>query len=226
MTQSNHKTPNSEGKDNKTVVTINEKDLSKRPEENDLESDDRQNLEKLKALDLQKKRSSDEEKELEQVKDKVVTKYMITTGGLPEFFADTDLKPYVRRIHKELSSQYVLDTPLKRILVNRVTSAWSMAYSYERMLKMAKYEETEDGKYSWKFSHERTCYLKEIRRGIESANDQILRLTQALQNISNPPMQVKVKNAVFAQNMQINQGVAPKDFDNISEKNNNEKTTP
>ncbi|TSC58547.1 MAG: hypothetical protein Greene041619_557 [Candidatus Peregrinibacteria bacterium Greene0416_19] len=151
---------------------------------------------------------------------------MISTGGLPEFFADTDLKPYVHRIHKELASQYVLDTPLKRILVDRVTCAWSLAYTYERMLRMTKYKENDDGTYSLNYSKERTGHLKEIRRGIESANDQILRLTQALQNISHPPIQVKVKNAIIAQNMQFNQAAPPKDLEENSESNNNEKTNP
>lgn len=209
-----------------TTVIINEEDLSKMPEENDLEGDDRQNLERYKVLDKQKKRSKDEEQEHAAVQNKVIAKYMISTGGLPEFFADTDLKHFVNRIHKELASQYVLDTPLKRILVNRVTSAWSMAHAYERMFRMAKYKENEDGTYTWNCSSERTGYLKEIRKGIESSNDQILRLTQALQNLVQPQIHVKATNAFFANNQQVNQSAAPKDLDKIPGSNNNEKTTP
>lgn len=204
-----------------TAIVIHEKDLLKKPEENNLERDDRQNLERFRFLGKQKKRSKVEEKEHAEVEEKVISKYMLNHGSLPNFFADTDLQRFVRRIHDELASQYILDTPLKRILVDRVTSAWSMAHTYERMLKMAKYKESEDGTYNpWNCSHERTGYLKEIRRGIESANDQIIRLSQALQNLSSPPVQLQVKNAFFAQNQQVNQAASSKDLEKIPEATN------
>lgn len=207
-------------------VVIYEKDLLKKPEESTLEQDDLQNIEKYRVLDKKKKRSEDEEAEYKQLDDKVIAKYMLSTGGLPKFFADTDLKRFVSRIHEELASQYILDTPLKRILVDRVTSAWSLAHSYERMFRMTKYKTSEDGTYLLNFSKDRTEHLKEIRKGMESANDQILRLTQALQNLVQPQIHVKATNAFFAQNQQVNQAVIPKDLDKNSEPNNNEKTTP
>ncbi len=207
-----------------SAVVIYEKDLLKKPEEKNLEQDDHQNFERYRVLDKKKKRSKDEETEHKEVEDKVIAKYMLSNGSLPTNFADTDLKRFVSRIHEELASQYILDTPLKKILVDRVTSAWSMALSYERMFKLSKYRQDDDGSFTWNCSHERTAYLKEARKGMESANDQILRLTQALQNLVQPQIHVKATNAFFAQNQQVNQAASPKDLDKNSEPNNNEKT--
>lgn len=191
-----------------SAIIIKEKDLTKQPEETELDQIDREKLERFRDLSEKKKRSKNEESEYLELRGKVTTKYLLRNGELPEFFADKDLKVFVKRVHEELANQYGLDTPLKMILINRLSSAWSLAQTYERMLRFAKYKENEDGTYSWNFSHERTGYLKEIRRGIESANDQIIRLSQTLQNLVSPPIQVKAKNAIIAQNMQINQGVS------------------
>ena len=208
-----------------TTIVIKGEELYKKPEEIDHEDNDRQRLEKFRFLDKKKKRSKDEEAEHKELEDKVISKYMLSNGSLPKVFADTDLQRFASRIHEELASQYILDTPLKRILVDRVTSAWSMALSYERMFKLCKYKNDADGNFTWNCSNERTGYLKEVRKGIESANDQILRLTQALQNLVQPPIQVKATNAFFAQNQQVNQSVAPKDLDNVPGTENNAKTT-
>ncbi len=204
------------------TITIHEKELIKKPEESDSERIDRENLKKFRDLNDKKKRSKQEQNEYLELKEKISTKYLLRNGYLPEHFADKDLKALVKRVHEELANQYGIDTPLKMMLINRLVSAWSQAHTYERMLHFTKYKENEDGTYSWHISHERTGYLKEIRRGIESSNDQIIRLSQALQNLASPPLQIKVKNAMIAQNMQINQGIpSPKDLEKSSESKNN-----
>ncbi|MFH1444377.1 MAG: hypothetical protein ABIG34_03235 [Candidatus Peregrinibacteria bacterium] len=189
------------------------KENPRQPHESELEYQDRMDLLAFGKLHELKKRTVQQEKEYKVLLDKVTATILLKEGHLPEHFADNDLKKMVVRIHTELVNSHGIETPLKRILIDRLASVWSMAYSYERAFGMTKYNKNEDGGYSAYYSKERTAFLKETRRGIESANDQILRLTQALQNLVSPPIQIMAKNAIVAQNMQINQGVVSKDFD-------------
>lgn len=206
-----------------TTVTVSKRDLVKKPQESDLDRKDRLMLSKLRSLDRKKKRTKEEEQECKELTDKVGVKYMLRTGDIAKHFADDDLKCLVSRVHDEFASEYGIDSPIKRILIHRITSAWNMSQSYERLFKMLKYDKNEDGNYSSRITHDRTGLMKEARRGLESSNDQLLRLTQALQNLVQPPIQVKATNAFFAHNQQINQSVAPKDLDKNSDHQNNEQ---
>ncbi|MDD5055026.1 MAG: hypothetical protein PHZ00_02030 [Candidatus Peribacteraceae bacterium] len=194
--------------------------------ESELQYQDRMDIVALHKLREKKKRSKEEDAEHETLTQKVSVAIMHKNGDLSTHFADKDLKVFANRVRAELANQYGDETPIKRILLDRITSAWSMAFSYERTFHLGKYKLSEDGTYSWNRSHENTAYLKEARRGIESMNDQILRLTQALQNLVQPPIQVKATNAFFAQNQQVNQGQAPRVAESIPVPNRNEKATP
>lgn len=203
-----------------TTVTVPKKDLIKKPEETELDRADRLVLSKLRSLDRKKKRTEEEEKERKELTEKVGSKYMLRSGDLAKHFSDEDLKSLVSRVHDEFASAYGIDTPIKRILIHRIASAWNMSQSYERLFAMLKYNKSETGSFSSPISHERTGLMKEVRRGIESSSDQLLRLTQVLQNLVQPPIQVKATNAFFAHNQQVNQSVAPKDLDKNSQPNN------
>ena len=203
-----------------TTLVISKKDLAKNPQECALDREDRLMLLKLRSLDRKKKRTEKEEQECKELTDKVGCKYMLRSGDLAKHFADDDLKCLVSRVHNEFANAYGIDTPIKRILIHRIASAWNMSESYERLYKMLKYDKNENGTYSCRISHERTGLMKEARRGIESSNDQLLRLSQALQNLVQPPIQVKATNAFFAHTQQVNQSVAPKDLEKKPESNN------
>lgn len=203
-----------------TIVIPNTEE-QKQPEESELQYQDRLNLLSLKKLQDKKRLNKQEEEKCKALQEKLGTAIMLKDGEIPVFFADKDLKKFASRIHVELASQYGSETPVKRMLLDRITSAWIMAFSYERTFTLAKYKENDEGSYTWNCSHERTAYLREARKGIESANDQMLRLIQVLQNLVSPPIQVIAKNAIVAQNMQINQGTAAKDFDKKTPGSNN-----
>ncbi|MFH1011698.1 MAG: hypothetical protein V1784_10755, partial [bacterium] len=161
-------------------------------------------------------RTKDEEEEHTELESKLFGHAVINSPQFLVSFADEFMKKGVERIYDELADQFGADTPQKTMLIHRLTHAWNQAWSYEFMFSNTKYRKNEDGGHSFEYGAEKTRYLGELRKGIESANDQIIRLTQALQNLVSPPIQVKAKNAIIAQNMQINQGVASKDFDNVS----------
>jgi hypothetical protein len=183
------------------------------PDERNIDFEDRVKHERYLLLDVKKKKTPAEKKEYEELEKEIGIRHALWSGRMPETCADLQVQPLVERLHRELSDLYGRDTVAKRVLIDRLAAAWSMAWSYERMFRCTKYVPSEDDTTA-KFdcNPEKTRYLKEVRQGIESANDQILRLTQALQNICNPPIQVKAKNAFFAQNQQINQGIPPKDL--------------
>lgn len=206
-----------------TKVLVPKTDLIEKPQESKLERDDRLALRKLRSLDKKKKRTKEEEQECKELTDKVGSKYMLRSGDLAKHFSDDDLKSLVSRVHDEFASAYGIDTPIKRILIHRIASAWNMSQSYERLFAMLKYNKSEAGSFTSPISHERTGLMKEVRRGIESSNNQLLRLTQALQNLVQPPIQVKATNAFFAHNQQVNQSIAPKDLDKNSDPQNNEQ---
>ncbi len=142
---------------------------------------------------------------------------VINSSQLLVGFSDDYMRNGVDRIYDELVDQFGGDTPQKKMLIHRLTHAWNQAWSYEYMFSVTKYRKSESGGHNFEYGADKTRYLAELRKGIESANDQIIRLTQALQNLVSPPIQVKAKNAIIAQNMQINQGVP-------SSSNNNAKT--
>ncbi len=128
-----------------------------------------------------------EEDELEELKRKMTGKFSLNTYQFPAFFVEEDFKAPVERVHRELVAQYGNDIPLKKILIQRLCCAWGHAWSYERMFQTLKYKRTEDGDYTFNYDRDRTRCLAEIRKGMESVDDQIIRLTQALQNLVSPP---------------------------------------
>lgn len=133
------------------------------------------------------------------------------TAGME--YVDASLKPELEWMRKELVDYYGSDTPIKRMLIDRVVSAWSMAISSEKIFNRMKYNREGSIQYDAGF----TRRVSEARKGIESANNQIMRLTQALENLRKPPVNFKIKNAYIAQNQQINNGVLPKDLEKNSD---------
>jgi hypothetical protein len=206
------------------TLALVKKEQPRKPEESELQYLDRVRADTYWKLHAKKKRTKGEEKEYKSVESKLIGHASINSPQFPVYHADSAMKPGVERIYDELVDQFGCETPQKRILIQRLTYAWNQALSYEFMFSVCKYKKREEGGYTFEYTSDKTRYLGELRKGIESANDQIIRLTQALQHISAPPIQVKVKNAVIAQNMQINQGAAPKDFDKFPSTENNAKT--
>ncbi len=190
----------------------------KNPNERQIDFEDRTKQDAVMILYEKKKKTVAEKKEYDELSKELGIRHALWSGRMPEVMTDLQVQPLAERLHRELADQYGRDTAAKRILIDRLVAAWSLAWSYERMFRCNKYQPSEDDATArFDYSPDKTRYLKEVRQGIESANDQIIRLTQTLQNICNPPIQVKAKNAFFAQNQQINQGIAPKDLADSSE---------
>lgn len=209
-----------------STLALIKKEQPKEAEETQLQYLDRvRQAAYFKLLD-KKKRTKKEEEEFKEIEAKCIGFSAINSGQVPANFADKSMRSGVERIYDELVDQFGDDTPQKKMLIHRLAHAWNQAWSYEFMFSCCKYKkrEWEEG-YSFEYGADKTRYLAELRKGIESTNDQIIRLTQALQNLVSPPIQVKAKNAIVAQNMQINQGTSAKDLDNSSESNNNEKAS-
>ncbi|MFH1444683.1 MAG: hypothetical protein ABIG34_04850 [Candidatus Peregrinibacteria bacterium] len=199
-----------------TTLALVKKEQSKKPEESALQYADRTEKEAFWKLHNKQKRTKDEEEEHKELERKMNGQCGLNTAQIPAAFADLDLKSQVERVHRELSAQFGSETPQKKMLIQRLASAWGQVWSYERMFAAMKYQRSESGEtcsFSFSYSRDRIYLLTEVRKGIETVNDQIIRLTQALQHLVSPPIQVMARNAIVAQNMQINQGVTPKDFD-------------
>lgn len=178
-----------------------------------LADEDEQIEKSFVTLAQKRRRTSDEEKEMKKLGDAYGAMIVLQEGTVIRNLADKEMQPVAERLHKELAAQYDADTPLKRLLIERLVAAWNMAYSYEHMFKVLKYrekEKEEGGGYRFFYDAPLTNHLREIRKGVESANAQIIRLGQALEDLVNPPIKVKTTNAFFAQNQQINQGDASK----------------
>jgi hypothetical protein len=173
-----------------------------------------------------KKRTEAEEKEFKEVGEQFAALLTVDTGLMPYAMVDKNLRLPAERLWDELAEEFGSDTALKRMLIDRIICAWSMSYSYERMFRQMKYREDEEGKSSINYGFENTNFLKEVRRGIESANNQIIRLTETLRNLNTPPIQIKATNAFFAQNQQINQKEPSKDLEKISVPKRRAKTHP
>ncbi len=183
------------------------------PQKTSLAAKDATMLARYAELRDKPKLTTAEKSELQEVGKSFAALLTVDDGLLPSCFADPHLRESTDRLHDELAEQFGAETPLKRTLIDRLVSAWSMSYSYELMFQQMKYRHTEDNKVSIDYSSEKVQFLKEVRKGIESANNQIIRLSETLRNLTLPPIQVKAKNAFFAHNQQINQSVPPKDLE-------------
>lgn len=205
-----------------SMLALITKENQKQSDESELAYSDRMDdltLCRLLEKQSKKKLTKAEYEEASVVEAKVHARKLLHTGLLPVTLADGHFKGAAERLHAELLVEFKGDTAYKRMLIDRLVSAWSMAWSYEKMFYGSKYQSKEnDTVTSFSYDPDKTRYLKEARMGIETANDQIIRLTQALQNLCHPPIHVKAKNAFFAQNQQINQGVPPKDLADSNER--------
>ena len=190
-----------------STLALVEKEQPKQSKESALQYLDRVRGATYWKLHDKKKRTKEEEEEYKTVESKLFGHAVINSSQLLVGFVDETMRKGVDRIYDELIDQFGDDTPQKKMLIHRLAHAWNQAWSYEYMFSVTKYRKSENGRYSFDFTADKTRYLAELRKGIESTNDQIIRLTQALQQLVSPSIQVKVKNAIIAQNMQINQGV-------------------
>lgn len=207
----------------KSTLTLVKKELPKKKEETQLQYKDRTYKEAYLKLN-DKKRTKKEEKEFKEIEEHCLKYCAVHTDQLIVSFADKGCtRTSVERIYAELVDQFGDDTPQKTMLIHRLVHTWNQLWSYDYMFSVTKYRPSDDGGHSFEYSADKTRYLGELRRGIESANDQIMRLTQALQNLVSPPITVKATNAIIAQNMQFNQGVTPKDLGNVTESINYEE---
>jgi hypothetical protein len=191
-----------------STLALIQKEQPKEPQETELHYLDRSRADAYWKLYAKEKRTKYEEEEYKALESKLLGHAVINSSQLLIGFSDEYMRKGVDRIYDELIDQFGEDTPQKKMLIHRLTHAWNQAWSYEYMFSVTKYRKTENGGHSFDYTADKTRYLAELRKGIESANDQIIRLTQALQNLVSPQIQVKVKNAIIAQNMQINQGVS------------------
>lgn len=196
-----------------STLALIKKEQPKQPGESDEDYQDRMVEDAYWKL-REKKRTKKEEEEYQSIKDKYVALYVVKKWGLAPTNTDADLRVAATRLHTDLTAEFGNSTPTKRLLIDRLVAAWSMAASYERLFQILKYKvdtKGEDTSLSYTHNENSMKMLQESRKGVENANDQIIRLSQALRNLTAPPLHVKVKNAVIAQNMQINQGISPND---------------
>lgn len=208
-----------------STLALVKKEQPKQPTESALHYLDRTRADAYWKLQAKKKRTKDEEEEYKALESKLLGHAVINSSQMIISFTEGNFQKGVDRIYDELIQQFGDDTPQKKMLIHRLAHAWNQAWSYEYMFSVTKYQKAETGNgHTFNYGADKTRYLAELRKGIESTNDQIIRLTQALQNLVSPQIQVKVKNAIIAQNMQINQGVSPKDLDKSSESKNNAET--
>ena len=199
----------------KAMTVVKEKNKRKE-DESELDYEMRMLQEAFVKLSNKKKRTKKEEEELEELQTALGSYLLLREGGVPEMHADKDCRSMLVYLHRALSEEHGKDSPEKLILIDRIVSTWSMTITYERLMQLAKYKRKEGGGMSIEYNRDKIELLKETRRGLNAANDQLLRLMQALCDLSAPPINLRATNAFFAQNQQINQH-PPKDFDKISD---------
>jgi hypothetical protein len=195
-----------------STLALVKKEQPKKAEESENEYKDRMVEEAYWKLRNKKQRTKKEAEEFKELQPKFIACWIVKKNGMAPTFADDDLRIAAMRLHEELLTEHGSITPLKNVLLDRLVAAWSMAASYERLFQITKYKidtSGDDTKLSYTHNENSRKLMQETRKGIETANDQIIRLSQALRNLSSPSIQVKAKNAIVAQNMQINQASPP-----------------
>ncbi len=203
-----------------STLALVKKEQPKKPEESETEYKDRSVEQAYLKLREKKERTEQENEEYRNLQEKYIAFLVVKEGAFAFTITDADLRSAAGRLYRELSAEYGKITPLKHLLLDRLIAAWCMATSYERLFQITKYKVDmtgDDPKLSYTHNVNSMKLMQETRNGIETANDQIIRLAQTLQNLTSPPLQLKVKNAFFAQNQQVNQAASPKDLDKSSE---------
>ncbi|MDD4628254.1 MAG: hypothetical protein PHE68_02550 [Candidatus Peribacteraceae bacterium] len=198
-----------------STLAIVRKQNPRKLDESEQDYRDRMMIEAAIKLHHKNKRNENEELELKKLEGECIAIQISRGGYLPMIHTDKEMQPAALRLHKDLSAQFGEKSPLKVMLIDRLVAAWNMANVFETQLDISKYKRNENGSITLTFGDANIKLMREVRKGIESANDQIIRLAQVLQNLTNPPIQVKATNAFIAQNQQVNQGAAPKDLATI-----------
>lgn len=205
-----------------STLAIVRKELQKLPEEVEQEYKDRTLEEAFHRLYRIQEKNEKQQKEYDELKEKWLAVKISQGGYLAINFSDKDMTQAVIRILEDINMTLGKKiTPFQRILVDRLMIAIIDGMRYERMFSVARYKLNEDSSITWNETPDRIAYLREARRGKESADERILRLTQAL--TGSTTLHVQVKNAVIAQNMQINHD-QPKDLEKITASKNEEDT--
>lgn len=200
-----------------STLSLVKKQSPQQDNEREQDYEDRMIAEACLKLYGKPKRTVAEEQEFQELQRHWVAIQISQGGHLPSAFADKDLRESAARLQRELAAQFGGKNALKTLLIDRLVFAWNMAVSFETQFLIGKYKKAEDGSVSLSYNETSIKFLREVRKGIESANDQIIRLAQTLQNLSAPPIQVRANNAFFAQNQQVNQAASPKDLERTSD---------
>lgn len=159
-----------------STLALVKKEQPKEAKETQLQYLDRVRAGAYWKLHEKEKRTKAEEEEYKSLETKLLGHAAINSPQHLTYYADDAMKGGVERIYDELVDTFGDDTPQKKMLIHRLAHAWNQAWSYEFMFSVCKYKKREyESGYSFEFSADKTRYLAELRRGIESTNDQISR---------------------------------------------------
>lgn len=128
---------------------------------------------------------------------------------VPKQFADSSSVLILEQLRKELKAEYGDETPQKCILIQQLLAAHGRSYSYQLMFSMCRYRHQLQGGATIDLSKENMCILAEIRKGNASADEEVRRCIQMLENLRRPQLNVRAKNVFLAQKQQVNQFTAP-----------------
>jgi hypothetical protein len=124
-------------------------------------------------------------------------------GGVSSSLVEGQCKNVPGLLHSDLVEKYGNDTPLKRVLIERLVSAYTMAMACDEDYLTMMFHSSYDGSRTIN-SELGLKNIKEFRQGIEMANRQILELAQALENINRPNVTVNATHAYVANVQQVN----------------------
>jgi len=167
-----------------------------------------------------KEPTDEQKKEFDGLVGQYVAIHITDAGYFASLGADKFLKTAIYYLSENIVKDFGQMTGIKMLLLERLLAAVSDSHSYDMIFRQERYK-YEGTRMKFNGSPDHIKVLAEIRKGKASTDDRILRLAQAL---GPPQLSVKVTNAFFARNQQVNQGMPPKDLVKNSESNNGEKT--
>lgn len=149
--------------------------------------------------------SPDEESEFKEVVHRFEERGNLRQAHGVKEFADSGTRNDIEQLRKELKAEYGDETPQKCILIQQLLSAYSRSHSYQLMFSICRYRHQLQGGVSIDYSKDKVNILAEIRKGTATADEEVRRCIQMLENLRRPQLNVRAKNVFFAQNQQVNQ---------------------
>jgi len=163
-------------------------------------SDSDFNIEELIDLRDKKKLTAKEEERKDEIQLEISKAYGLKNGLWAANLSYGKYHKFLSTTRSSLVKEYDCKTPIELMLADRIVANYWRSMRLDIILN--RLIEKDDGGYT--FNDSKMNVIRELSKGLESANRQLNTSILLLKELKQPSLNVKVKNAIIGQNQQFN----------------------